>query len=162
MNKNEKKERVISFTESKIAEWHQELQGYQQQQMELNQKIMTLHQRIQVASQMIAEQIAAEGGVPVQQVVHHFVMPMMPNNTQNPAPASNSVPQKTLALPDIIMGFFPTGIEKKTKQEIKKAIKDTGLNKLGANDAYFYTTMKRLVDKGMLIRNGDFYSRKVL
>lgn len=160
MNKNETKGRVVTFTEDNVIEWQKELQGLLQQQAETNQKIGILNQRIQVVSNMFAEQAFREGKTPPQQS-GLIVMPMFQHNIHNAPQFTSSKQQKSPPLSDVIMSLFPIGGEKLTKVQVKTSLKEKGIN-LGTNDAYFYTTMKRLVDKGDLHRDGNYYNRKVL
>lgn len=152
----------ITITEADLIAWQNEFQQLQVQQVEIQQKINNVHQNILFAQRYLNEQRIKNGETLPQQTMQTFVFPFMQQNVQNVA-ARSATPQATPKLPDVIMSFFsPGGNEKRTKLEIKKALKDKGFSNLGTNDAYFYTTMKRLVEKNQLIREGEFYSRKLL
>lgn len=135
----------ITISESDFQQWQKEAQELQQKIGGLMQQMATLHKKMEAYQLLRAESDQANN-----QMVNVATTPV--------SPPLSKVIKMASALPDHIMAVFNPG-ESKTNAQIKAALRQRGIEKLGTNDAYYYTSISRLVKKGALLKEGDTYRK---
>lgn len=148
----------FKMTQETFDGWVKELQGVQQKIGELNKQQFELIRKIEAVNILFGQQV----GNAAQQQSTTITIQHAPAHQQQPQNANVAVTPKEVAkqsLPDAILAIFTATGDKRTATEIKTALNKQGITNLGSRDAYFYTVLARLKEKGQLTKEGNFYKR---